>query len=345
MPAEGAMRHRVIHFYIPLLAIILIFSSCLKKQREDSPGPLVAYVYDSFASEWGPGPEIIRRFKADSGIEIQFVSLGDAGQVLARAVAEKEAPKADIIIGVDGNLLPRALKEKILLPYKPKRAETLPVDLVLDPQWHVSPYDWGAFAIIWDSEKLSGPPESLEELTDPRFAKKLVIMDPRSSSPGLGFLAWTVAVYGDKASDYWKRLRPSVLTMSPSWDSGYGLFVEGEVPLVLSYTTSPAYHLENEKSSRYKALIFGEGHPVQIEGAGILSGTTRLVAAQAFIDFLLSEEVQALLPATQWMYPIDPSIRLPESFSAARKPAKLLHVDPNSVNQAIDAAIQAIGNP
>jgi len=95
-------------------------------------------------------------------------------------------------------------------------------------------------------------------------------MDPRTSTPGLGLLAWTQAVYGDNWEDYWKRLAPSILAMTPGWDTGYGLFTKGEAPLVLSYSTSPAYHKAYENSERYRALVFEEGHPLEIEMAGVL---------------------------------------------------------------------------
>ena len=52
-------------------------------------------------------------------------------------------------------------------------------------------------------------------------------MDPRMSTPGAGFLAWTMAVYGERHTDYWERLKPNILTLAPGWDAGYGLFVAG----------------------------------------------------------------------------------------------------------------------
>jgi len=146
------------------------------------------------------------------------------------------------------------------------------------------------------------PPASLEDLTKPEYSKKIILMDPRTSTPGLGFLAWTQAVYKDGWKDYWKRLAPSILVMTPGWDTGYGLFTKGEAPLVLSYSTSPAYHKAYEKTERYKALVFAEGHSAQIELAGILTSSRHKKDAEKFLDFLVSEEAQALLPETQWMY-------------------------------------------
>ncbi|MFA6508616.1 MAG: thiamine ABC transporter substrate-binding protein, partial [Treponemataceae bacterium] len=178
-------------------------------------------------------------------------------------------------------------------------------------------------AIIYDSQKIQDPPKNLEDLTKKEYTRKLILMDPRTSTPGLGFLAWTKAVYGNEWKEYWKRLAPSILTVSAGWDTGYGLFTSGEAPMVLSYTTSPAYHLEYDKIERYRAAIFAQGHAVQIEAAGILKNTKHMKNARIFMDFMLSPEFQSIIPLTNWMYPVT-EITLPASYRLAPKPGKII---------------------
>lgn len=279
---------------------------------------VVVYTYDSFVSEWGPGPELKRLFEEQTGYTLTLVSCGDAAEVLSRAVREKKQPRADILLGIDNTLYMQARDANILVSYKPAHADKLiPRELVLSDDWLLTPYDWGVFSIIYDTESGITPPSSLEDLTHDRYRGKLILMDPRMSTPGAGFLAWTIAVYGDRYESYWERLKPNILTLAPGWDAGYGLFVSGEAPLVISYTTSPAYHLEYEQSTRYRALVFPEGHIRQIEGVGVVRGAENTEGARAFIDFLISREAQRVIPLTQWMYPVDVSLDLPESFSAA----------------------------
>lgn len=322
-------------------AFVALTSSCVQK----SDAQLVIYAYDSFASEWGPAPIVIPAFEKATGIKVELVVPGDAGQVLARAIDEKKAPVADILIGIDGNLLPKALSAGVLAAYRPKESKTIPANLILDSEWRLTPYDWSSFAIIWDSEKLAVPPASLEDLTKPEYARKLILMDPRTSTPGLGFVAWTAAAYGEGLADYWKRLKPSILTMSPGWDTGYGLFTTGEAPLVISYTTSAAYHAEYETAGRYRALEFSDGHPVQIEGAGIVAQARHRKAAEAFIDFMLTGEFQSALPLTNWMYPVIPGIALPASYSAAPEPARTLPASSAELDGAVRTALDALQAP
>jgi len=295
----------------------------------------VIYAYDSFVSEWGPGPKVIPLFEKVYNCKVTLVSKGDAGQVLSAAVLEKAAPKADVLIGLDNNLVGKAIKADVLQPYTPKNLSMIAPGLDFDPTHHLLPYDYGYFCVIWDSQKLANPPKTLADLAKPEFAKKLILMDPRTSTPGLGFLAAVVATQGEKWPAFWKSLKPSILTVTSGWDAGYGMFTQGEAPLVISYTTSPAYHVENDKTDRYKALVFPEGLAMQVEGAGIVKGAKHADLAKAFIEFMLTPAFQNELPLTQWMYPVNPAVKLPASYSAAPKPTKMLKVDPASLEKAL----------
>ncbi|MDR2747073.1 MAG: thiamine ABC transporter substrate-binding protein [Treponema sp.] len=289
---------------------------------------LVIWAYDSFISEWGPGPEVEKQFLEKTGISIRWINHGDAGEILARLLQEGSGANADIILGLDQNMAARALNSALLEAYKPAGAEKIPPELLIDPSWALSPFDYSYFAVCYDSEALS-PPASLEELTESRYAGKLILMDPRTSSPGLGFFGWVREIYGERWQDYWRRLRPSILTIADGWSSGYGLFTNGEAPLVLSYTTSPSYHLEYEDTERYKAAIFAEGHPIQVELAGLLRAAKNKENAKIFLDYMLSPGFQAVIPLTNWMYPVI-DIPLPASFGIAPKSGKALRPAPPS---------------
>jgi len=318
------------------------FTAC-GGNAESAPKEIVVYAYDSFVSDWGPGPVLAKKFEVKTGCKVTFVSCGDAAQVLSRAVLEKGKPEADLLVGIDNNLVDAARRAGILAAYKPADADKIvSKDLVFAQDWILSPYDWGYFTIIFDTFSGITPPASLEDLTKPEYAKKLILMDPRTSTPGTGFLAWTVARYGKDYPDYWNRLKGSILTLSPGWDAGYGLFTSGEAPLVISYTTSPAYHVENDKTDRYRALVFDEGHVAQIEGIGLVKGAKHAKLAKAFIDFILTDEAQSVLPLTQWMYPVSKTVTLPDSYKAAPLAKKTLSVPSQDVTAAIDPVISIL---
>lgn len=308
--------------------------------KAENPDKLVVYCYDSFASEWGAGPSIVKEFEKKYGIKVELHAPGDGVTVLSQLILEKDNPSADVVVGLDNNLLERSLREKVLETYRPAALESIDNSLLFDSSNHLIPYDYGFFAICYDSNKIKDLPRSLEDLTKPEYKKSLVLMDPRTSTPGLGFLLWTIAVYGDDYLSYWDRLKPSILTISDSWDSGYGLFLNGEAPLVLSYSTSPVYHVEYEKTTRFRALKFKEGNYEQIEGMGIVKGTRNRNMAEKFIDFMLTEESQKTLALSNIMFPVISKTDLPPSFDYAFHPDKTLMIDPEKVEKTSDDWVQ-----
>ena len=121
--------------------------------------------------------------------------------------------------------------------------------------------------------------------------------------------------HGDKAAEVWKGLADNIVTVTPGWSEAYGLFLEGEADMVLSYTTSPAYHLLAESDDSKAAALFDEGHYMQIEVAGKLAATDQPELADKFLDFMLTDAFQSVIPQTNWMYPaVTPAAGLPEGF-------------------------------
>ncbi len=318
-----------------IISPFFLFAGGTKENKAPRDKEVVVWTYDSFMSEWGPGPEIKKRFEAETGLTLRLVSHGDAGTLLSHILFEKDQADADIILGIDQNMMDQAINSGLLEAYVSPNAKALLPEIVMDPLFRLIPVDYSYFAVIYDSAKISRPPRSLEDLTKPEFERSLILMDPRTSSPGLGFLAWTKEVYQDKWPDYWRRLAPSILTIADGWSSGYGLFTAGEAPLVLSYTTSPGYHLKYENTERYKAALFSGGHPIQVELAAILKNAANKNGARQFIDFMLSPSFQEVIPETNWMYPVT-SIPLPPSFRINPKSDKTLLPKPLT-NEDIDA--------
>ncbi len=339
------MKKKFVIFSAVCLAALLC--GCKGKQEQKSSvsperlKEVVAYTYDSFAGEWGPGPELCKKFAERTGLTLILIDCGDAIQALNRAILEKDAVQADVIIGIDNNTAEQARGAGILAPYTPKDADKI-VDAALqheiDDSGCITPYDFGHFAMIYDTQSNVPPPSSLEDLTRDIYRKKIILMDPRTSTPGLGFVAWTVSSLGARhIEDYWKRLAPNILTMTAGWSEGWGMFLEGEAPLVVSYTTSPAYNVEYENTDRYITLLFDEGHVRQVEGYALLKGALNPEGAKQLMDFLISTEAQETLPLTQWMYPANSEVPLPRCYlEAAPLPRTTLTTDSAASAQAVD---------
>jgi thiamine transport system substrate-binding protein len=110
---------------------------------------------------------------------------------------------------------------------------------------------------------------------------------------------------------------------------------------VLSYSTSPAYHLLAEEDAGFVALPFEEGHYLQVEVAARVASSDQPELGVEFLAYLLSPEVQAVIPTTNWMYPAaTPPEGLPEGFETLR-PAKTLYLPPEEAEAARGPAVEA----
>lgn len=293
---------------------------------------LTIYTYDSFVSEWGPGAKIKDAFEKTCDCSVDWVALGDGVAMLNRLKLEGANTKADVVLGLDTNLTAEAAKTGLFGKHG------LDVKLAKTPlPWtdaYFMPYDFAHFAVVYDSQAMTDPPKSLDELVNGDAAQKIILEDPRSSTPGLGFLLWMKQVYGDKAAEAWGKLSKRVLTTAPGWSEAYALFTKGEAPMVLSYTTSPAYHVIAENTERYKAASFAEGHYLQIEVAGLIEASPEKALAQKFLAFMMEPGFQDQIPTNNWMFPAGAtSAPLPQAFDALVKPAKTLLYSPEEVDQ------------
>lgn len=300
-----------------LAATAAVTTLAVSSAQAETP-VLTVYTYDSFTSDWGPGPVIEKAFEEVCGCDLNLVGLGDGAALLARLKLEGARTEADVVMGLDTSLI-AAAKETGLFKETAVTAEyTLPVAWN-DPVF--APYDWGYFAFVHNKDLT--PPANFKALGESDL--KIVIQDPRSSTPGLGLLMWVKAAYGAEAPAIWDGLADNVVTVTKGWSEAYGLFLEGEADMVLSYTTSPAYHLIAEEDDSKAAAAFDEGHYMQIEVAGVLSGTDQPELAEAFLNFMVSDVAQSILPTTNWMYPaVTPAAGLPAGFETLTIPAKAL---------------------
>lgn len=277
---------------------------------------LTVYTYDSFVSGWGPGPAVQEAFEAVCDCRLNMVGAGDGAALLARLQLEGPQTNADIVLGLDTNLTARAMETGLFAPHG------LDPDLDLPISWDdpvFLPFDWGWFAFVHDHTRTPAPPANFRELIASDLS--VIIQDPRSSTPGLGLLMWVKAAYGDEAGAIWRGFAPRILTVTAGWSEAYGLFLDGEADMVLSYTTSPAYHIIAEDDDTKAAAPFDEGHYLQIEVAAMVAQSNQPELARQFMAFMLSDEFQSVLPTTNWMYPaVTPEGGLPEGFEGLHWP-------------------------
>jgi thiamine transport system substrate-binding protein len=240
--------------------------------------------------------------------------------------ARRGKSNAHLIVGIDQHVWKRA--QQYIEPWeKWQPIGYSEIDSRLKAGNGFLPFDFGILTLIANQNGLNSVDLTkqlkIADLLKPEFKRNLILEDPRTSTPGLNFLLFTHHVFGQSSWEFWSRLKTQWLTLSPGWSSAYGLFLRNEAPLVWSYLTSQAFHEENESQgkfypSRYKAVLFQEGQPIQIEGAAWVKDALKTPEhrklAQAFLEFLISPEVQKEIPRKNWMMPVRRNVELPVSY-------------------------------
>lgn len=295
---------------VPSMKTLLLVATSLLSASAFAADTLTVYTYSSFAAEWGPGPKIKQAFEKECSCNLNLVALEDGVAILNRLRLEGKHSKADLVLGLDDALLSEAKQSGLFAPH------TIKLDgLKVPGGWQDDtfvPYDYGYFAFVYDKEKLKQPPKSLKELVE-RPDIKVIYQDPRTSTPGQGLMLWMKSVYGDQAPAAWAQLAKKTVTVTKGWSEAYGMFLDGEADMVLSYTTSPAYHLIAESKSHYQAAAFEEGHYRQVEVAAKLKSAAQDKLANQFLQFMVNPAFQQEIPTGNWMYPVT-DMPLPKGF-------------------------------
>ena len=308
---------------------------------------LTIYTYDSFAAEWGPGPQIKAEFEKTCDCTVTFVGLDTSVGILGRIQLEGANSRADIALGLDTGYTEQARDTGLFEPHNIdlKGKLALPDGIGDWKDREFVPFDWGYFAFVYDTSRFTNPPSSFAELIE--SDAKIVIQDARTATPGTGLMLWVNAAYGKDAPGIWRGLQPRIVTVTKGWWDSYSMFLEGEADMVLSYTTSPAYHLIAEEKDNFAAAAFDEGHYTQIEVAGILKSSKNKKLAREFLAALVEAPMQSIIPTTNWMYPVGRSATVPEGFDALIQPKKALHFSPETVLKNrkgwVDAWLKGLG--
>ena len=315
--------------YLLLLTSILAFAN-------EKP-TLNVYTYDAFAASWGPAPKVKKAFEKTCNCNINFVGVSSSIATLRKIQLEGKKTKADVLLGLDTAIAEVAKDTKL---FSVHGLDTSIIDL---PNSYKDdtfvPFDYSYFSFVYDEEKTKNAPKSFEELASMPDDFKIVIQDPRSSTPGLGLLLWVKSVYGDKAADYWKRLSPHILTITKGWSEAYGLFLKGEADMALSYTTSPAYHMVEENKFNIKSADFKEGHYAQVEVAAIVESSKQKKLGKKFLKFLYSKEFAELIPTSNWAYPVIKGVKLHDAFDKLHKPQEFILMNGKEVQEQRKAII------
>ncbi len=318
------MKHFISVLVLVVTALLL---TCWGAFSQDT---LTVLTYDSFAVS----SDLVEAFEAENNVKLQFLTAGSGGEIVARAILTADEPIADVLIGFDYTQFSKIFAKDVLLSYESPELKNIPDSYKLDSENRALPFNFGEICINYDKKYFEehnlAVPASLDDLVKPEYKGLLVTQDPSSSNTGIGFLITTIAKYGeDGFAEYWKQLVDNGLVIGSSWSSTYytnfsAASGNGEQPMVVSYTTSPAAEfIYSETGEAPTDSIVNDGMCYRsIEFCGILNNTKNPELAQKFIDTFIGKEWQEDLPMQMFVYPVNELAELPEEFELYGKPAE-----------------------
>ncbi|ADO83137.1 thiamine ABC transporter substrate-binding protein [Ilyobacter polytropus] len=282
-------------------------------------GNEVVTVYGPESMKWIQR-DIASKFKEETGVEIKFVSING---LVPRMKLEKNNPRADVVLGLTPSSAEMAKNEGLTAKYRPKSYKNISKEeFIMDEEWYVTPFDYGALAINYDAQMLKNPPKSFEEIS--KMEKQFLVEDPRSFT-GQEFMLWTIAVYGDQWKEFWKNLKPSILTVTPSWDEAFAKFTAKEAPMMAGYASSSVYFYQDGNQNKYKSFIPEEGGYVYLEGAALVSKKKIKKGSKKFMDYILEKDFQELTAKKNYMFPVT-NVKLPEEYKYVPVPKKVVTI-------------------
>ena len=345
------MSHRITTLRRPTVlaaaaTLVLTLSACGidSVSQEESDDTLVVVTHDS----WAAPDDLIAQFEKDSGYQVEFQTGGDAGEVTNKLVLGKDDPIGDVVYGIDNTFATRAIDEGVLEPYAAALPESATAyQLPGDGKDVLTPIDYGDVCInvdnAWFTAQGLTPPVTLDDLTKPEYKDLMVASGAATSSPGMAFLLATIGAYGEDGwQAYWSALMANGLKLVSGWSDAYNVDFsagegQGDRPIVLSYASSPPFTIPEGGTEPTTAALLDTCFR-QVEYAGIVKGTEKADAAKEFIDFLVSKEFQEVIPDNMYVYPVDDSVSLPESWAQYAKVApNPFTVDPQTIADNRDA--------
>jgi len=312
-------------FIVSLTLLFILSTMSVIAQDAET---VVVVTHDSFAVS----EAVLEMFEEETGIAVEILRAGDAGQVVNQSILSKNNPLGDVLFGVDNTFLSRALNADIFVPHASTALESVAEEFVLDDENRVTPIDYGDVCLNYDiayfEENDLALPESLSDLAETEYADLLVVQNPATSSPGLAFMLATVAEFGAEGDytflDYWADLRDNGVLVVDGWtEAYYGEFSApgrdtGTHSLVVSYASSPPVEFlfsDPQPEDAVTGAIVGDNMCFrQIEFAGVLDGANNPEGAKMFIDFMLSDTFQEDMPLNMFVFPVVEDTELPELF-------------------------------
>ena len=262
--------------------------------------PLIQPVIDAFKAKY---PNVNVLLKAGSNSE------------LANALIEEQAnPQADVFITTELFTVQSLSQQGIFESYLPKGADQLPAEFLgADNLW--TGLTRRARVIMYNKDLVSEAelPTSIFDLIDPKWKGQIAAAGSTNGSMQAQIAAMRQLLSAEEAEAWLNGLLANEVTFFGGHTDVRKAVGAGEFKLGL--VNHYYFHLQLAEGSNV-GIVYpdqGEGQVglfTNATAAAIVKGAAHVPAAQAFLDFLVSEDGQKLFAEQNYEYPLLPGVAL-----------------------------------
>ena len=247
---------------------------------------------------------VLRAYEQKAGVKVNAVydteetkSTGLAN----RLVAEKNNPQADVFWSNEPVRTLVLKKRGVLALYKSPNADGIPATF-RDPEGYWTGFSARSRVIVYNTQlvKPEQAPNSVLDLTDPKWKGQVAIADPRFGSTSF-HVAALYAEWGDeRADEFFRKLKANDVKIVAGNSVVRDMVARGEVKVGLTDTDDVNVALEDKQPV---AMVFpdrdGMGVPVMPNMVSLIAGAPHQEAGHRLIDYLLSPEVERMLAQSE----------------------------------------------
>lgn len=232
-------------------------------------------------------------FTEETGINVQFFQ-ATTGQVMARIESEASNPVVDVLISASWDTATDFADRGWLLPYTSPNAETVPDFLKTET---AVAQGVSALAIAWNPNSGTPEPREWSDLTKPEYKDLVNLPDPAQSGATFELVA---ALEAQGGFGLFEDLAANGAIVAGANAEALNPVLQGAKAAVFGAVDYISFN-GKEKGESIEVIFPESGTVIAPRPAMILNWSRNQDDAKAFIDYMLSDNGQAIVAATNLM--------------------------------------------
>jgi iron(III) transport system substrate-binding protein len=307
------------------LAILLVACAPAREEGHGSSGTgreVNVYSHRHYDTD----RQLFATFTERTGIKVNIVQAGD-DELMARLEAEGSKSPADVFITADAGRLGLAKQRGLLQPVRSQVLEQSIPSHFRDPEGHWYGLTMRARVIAYNKQKIDK--ETIDEYADltNQVWHGRVLVRSSENVYNQSLMAAMIARLGPAKAEEWARGIVKNMARKPQGGDTDQLLALaegiGDVAISNSYYIGKIMSGNEPERQRARDVIGvsfpsldGHGTHVNISGGGVARHAPHPENAIALLEFLSSDEAQALFAEGNKEYPVKPGVPAPKELQA-----------------------------